>query len=184
MSVQTKQYPGVLALATLAVRAGKPVRERATVAGQLLLPEQGSYGLRLLCEAIMLTILFRRRSPDVQSNWYLQAHALRKIGYHSAAVCVMRAAIERQLIRLAMVSEDWHQCSRDDKRSIDRLVFWLIGRGLLSEDHKKPFRRFAHRASRCAHGKLASADESLQLLREARSLRRAVDAALRGVTVS
>jgi hypothetical protein len=181
MFVETKRYLGVLALATLAVCAAQAAQVRATVAGQLPLPQQGSSGLRLLYEAIMLATLFRRRARDVQSDWYAQAHALRRAGYHSAAVCVMRAAIERQLIRLAMLSDDWSQCTRENKRSIDRLTYWLVGRGLLDESSKRQFRRFAAKASRAAHGKVVGSDESLLLLREARRLRHVINGALQGV---
>lgn len=126
----------------------------------------------------MLT-LFRRRQADVQADWYRQAHCLRRLGYHSAAVFSMRAAIERQLVRLAMLHPEFSHSTREHKKSIDALVLWLSNRGMLAKDHKRAFQKFAERANKAAHGVVLDKSQSLCLLRQAKSLRRCIDAAMR-----
>lgn len=131
----------------------------------------------------MLT-LFRRPTRDPQADWYIQAHCLRRLGYHSAAVFSMRAAIERQLTRLAMMHRDWIHSPRTDRRGIDALTVWLMSRGLLSKSHKRQFQHFAEKANKAAHGKLIDRHESLRLLRQAKQLRQVIDAGLRSVLAS
>lgn len=127
----------------------------------------------------MLT-LFRRNS-DRQADWYRTAHCLRRLGYHSAAVFSMRTAIERQLHRLAQQHPSFIHSPRSERGTIEQLAVWLMDRGLLSREHKRLFQRFAQRVNPVAHGRLIDGNESLRLLREAKSLRRIVDGALQSV---
>ena len=129
----------------------------------------------------MLSVLFRRRACDVQPDWYVQAHCLRRAGYHSAAVCIMRAAIERHLTRLALMSKDASEFRRANRRSFDAISCWLMNRGLLDKSSKRQFETFADKASRAAHGKIVGRDESLSLLREASVLQRAIHQSLQAV---
>ncbi|MEQ8849898.1 hypothetical protein [Botrimarina sp.] len=123
--------------------------------------------------------MLRRYRPLVRAEFAAgdqidEARFLARAGYHHAAVCLCRAAIEARVRRAAMVSPVWDRV-RSEKRPTD-LGHLLWRHGFWSKNDKRHFHKLYEKLSQHSHGVPADGARCWELIDRSANLMERLDA--------
>jgi hypothetical protein len=105
-----------------------------------------------------------------------EALFLHSAGFHVPAACCARVAVERRLMRLALITPEWQATRRS---SINDLVRFLQKQKALPVGYGKAIDKFADRVNGRVHGRSIEKKEAAVLVAQAQNICAMIDEAAR-----
>jgi hypothetical protein len=109
------------------------------------------------------------RAEFAGEDFFAQAYFLVKAGYHNAGVAMARFAVEKQLLRLVLVTARWQDCR---SKTLGNLISYLHNTTeVLGKGDMKSLNKFNKLASKCIHSTKVDAVTAYNIVNQATRLR-------------